>query len=184
VKHHLTMLFALLAVASLTTVNVNNHIEPKNYLEYIVSHGGVSFSGRAPTEHVALSFEDKGLELEVVVNPTRFDSNNLMRDGLARAAVFETQMYPRIVFTAAAELTALEAQQLELAGTLYMHGGAKDVTIPVRLKHDQQTVTATGTFAVKLSDYNMKRPQVGGLFINDEVSITFSISATLDEVTL
>jgi polyisoprenoid-binding protein YceI len=183
-KHHLTMLLALFAVASLTAANVHSQLEPQNYLEYIVSHGGVSFSGRAPIEHVALSFEDKGLELSVVVNPALFDSNHLIRDGLAIATVFENKVYPRIVFTASSDLTALEAQQLELAGTLYMHGVAKDVTIPVRLEHGEQTVTATGTFAVKLSDYNMKRPQVGGLLINDEVNITFSISATLDEVTL
>lgn len=183
-KHHLTMLLTLFAVASLTTANVSSQIEPQNYLEYIISHGGVSFSGRAPIDHVALSFEDKGLELSVVVNPALFDSNNLMRNGLASATVFENKVYPRIVFTASSVLTALEAEEFELAGTIFMHGVAKDVVIPVRLEHDEQTVTATGTFAVKLSDYKMKHPQVGGLFVNDEVSISFSISATLEEVTL
>jgi polyisoprenoid-binding protein YceI len=183
-KHHLTLLLTLVAVASLTAANVHSELEPQSYIEYQVSHGGVRFTGHAPVESVALSFEDKSLELSVVVNPALFDSDNLMRDGFASATVFETKIYPRIVFTASSDFTALETQQLELAGTLYMHGVAKDVTIPVRLEHDKQTVTATGTFAVKLSDYKMKRPPVGGLFIENEVSITFSISATLDEATL
>lgn len=183
-KRHLTMLLTLVAVASLTVANVHNQLEPQNYLEYQVSHGGVSFTGRAPVEMIALSIKDERLVLQVVVNPARFDSNNLMRDGFARATVFETKIYPKIVFTTSSDLTALEAQQLELAGTLSMHGVAKDVVIPVRLEHDEQTIMATGTFAVKLSDFNMKRPQVGKVFIEDEISITFSLTTTLDEVIL
>jgi polyisoprenoid-binding protein YceI len=183
-KHHLTMLLTLFAVASLTTANISSRLEPQNYLEYIVSYGGVSFTGRAPVESVALSFEDRGLELIVVVNPALFDSNHLIRDGFASATVFEHKVYPRIVFTASSDLTALETQQLELADTLYMHGVAKDVMIPVRLEHSEDTITATGTFAVKLSDYNMRRPQIGKQWVEDEVSVNVSITTKLDEALL
>jgi polyisoprenoid-binding protein YceI len=183
-KHHLTMLLTLFAVASLTTANVSRQLEPQSYIEYQVSHGGIRFTGRAPVETVDLSTKDEGLELQVVINPARFDSNNLVRDGLASATVFETKRYPRIVFTAFSDLTIVDAEQIELEGTLFMHGVANEVRIPVRLEHEDDTITATGTLAVKLSDYHMQRPQVGKLLIDEEIRITFSFNTTLDNVTL
>jgi polyisoprenoid-binding protein YceI len=131
----------------------------------------------------AENIQTEWLELEVVLNPARFDSNNLVRDGLASATVFESKQYPGIVFAASSEMIKLpdEVQTIDLEGTLFMHGVAKDLVIPVRLEPHNDNVLATGTFAINLSDYNMARPRVGKLFVNDEITITFRIETPLPE---
>lgn len=177
----------MLACISLLTTAVtrsNDKIDPTNYVEYLASHGGSSWRGRAPVDSSVLAVNDERLELKVIVKSDRFDSGHLMRDGLASATVFESKTYPDIVFTTSVKANVLGdyIQQIHVTGTLAMHGTIKEVTALVNLERDKTRLLATGTLEVKLSEYHMIRPSVAGFPINDVVTVKFNIELNAEQL--
>jgi polyisoprenoid-binding protein YceI len=81
--------------------------------------------------------------------------------------------------------TRVEARQverdtydLEVTGTLTLHGVARPVVLPVRVVLSGGTLRARGRLVLRQSDYGMKPVSVGGLVkVKDEVSIDFTIVA-------
>ena len=66
-----------------------------------------------------------------------------------------------------------------LRGNLTMHGVTNEVRIPVTVSREGDALTATGEFAVLLSDYEMMRPSFFGNTVNDEVALAFDITLSL-----
>jgi polyisoprenoid-binding protein YceI len=178
------IMVACLSLLTLAVTRNNHQLDPTNYLEYQASHGGSSWRGRAPVNHVAVRTKDEWLELNVIVKPAQFDSGHLMRDGLASALVFESKTYPDIVFTASVNVGVLEddLQQIHLTGTLTMHSITKEVTTLINLEWYKTHLLATGLLEIKLSDYHMTRPLVAGFPIDDVVTITFTIELDSEQI--
>lgn len=177
------------SMALATSYRVN--LLPASYLEYQISDGQGIITGRAPVESLSLHFDDKeqgNFVLEVVLDPARFDSGNFLRDTNARRTVFETDSYPLISFrgtaieVSPATLPAGATRETQVTGKLEMHGVTHEVTVPVTVARsaDGDVFTATGSFSVLLSDYDMKRPRFLWVRVADEVAISFVITGRLE----
>lgn len=144
-----------------------------------------TWRGVAPLEDVTLEEITNGLRVRAVLEPGRFDSGNFVRDGNARFTVFETGEFPTATLTGtlplAAPLRAPAASGRATAtfsGTLTLHGVTKGVSFPVEVSRDGAQATATGSFTVLLSDYEMKRPSLFGIVAEDEVALKVSLAGT------
>jgi len=94
--------------------------------------------------------------------------------------VLDVKRYPAITFesTSVTGRAALPSFDLSVAGKLTIHGTTKAVTAPVVVKLDGASLTATGKFAIKQTDFGIKPISVGGVVkVKDELTITFTISA-------
>jgi len=160
----------------------------QSYIEYEASDPRTTWTGRAPIERLALQFNDNqlgGAQLLVVVRPGEFDSGNLIRDANARRAVFETGQYPTATFRGTgispqqAGLEPGEEREVDISGRLELHGVTRDISVPTTLSRQNDTLRATGSIDLLLSDYDMTRPSFLGLTVDDTVTVRFDISVTL-----
>ena len=101
-------------------------------------------------------------------------------EAMLGAQVLDVKRYPSITFestnvTARGTLPALD---LSVAGKLTIRDTTKPVTAPVAVKVDGATLTATGKFTIKQTDFGITPISVGGVVkVKDELTITFTIAA-------
>jgi len=94
--------------------------------------------------------------------------------------VLDAKKYPSITFesTAVTAKGSLPSVDLSVAGKLTIRGTARPVTAPVAVRIDGATLTATGKFSIKQTDFGIKPVSVGGVVkVKDELTITFTITA-------
>ena len=94
--------------------------------------------------------------------------------------VLDAKTYPSITFesTSVTAKGALPTLDLSVAGKLTIRNTTKPVTAAVAVKVDGATLTATGTFTIKQTDFGIKPISVGGVVkVKDELTITFTIAA-------
>src|SRR5215831_19777872 len=93
--------------------------------------------------------------------------------------VLDVKQYPSITFesTAVTARGTLPALDLSVAGKLTIRDTTKPVTAPVAVKVDGATLTATGKFTIKQTDFGITPISVGGVVkVKDELTITFTIA--------
>ena len=87
--------------------------------------------------------------------------------------VLDVKKYPTITF----ESTSITAKG-EVAGRLTIHGTTRPVAATVAWKVTGDSLTATGKFSIKQTDFGIKPISVGGVVkVKDELNITFTIVA-------
>jgi polyisoprenoid-binding protein YceI len=87
--------------------------------------------------------------------------------------VLDAKRFPSIVF----ESTAVSGKT-EVAGKLTIHGTTRPITAAVALQVNGDTLTATGRFSIKQTDFGIKPISIGGVVkVKDELNITFTIVA-------
>lgn len=159
-----------------------------SYIEYEASDPRTTWTGRAPVDRLALQFNDSqlsGSQLVVVVRPGEFDSGNLIRDANARRGVFETGQYPTATFRATGitpgqvGIQPGEEREVDISGRLELHGVTRDITVPTTLSRENDTIRATGSIDLLLSDFEMTRPSFLGVTVDDTVTVRFDISVRL-----
>jgi polyisoprenoid-binding protein YceI len=94
--------------------------------------------------------------------------------------VLDAKKFSTIVFesTAVTAKGAAPALDLTIAGRMTIHGVTKPVTAPVSVKIDGASLTATGKFTIKQTDFGIKPVSVGGVVkVKDELAISFTIVA-------
>jgi len=100
---------------------------------------------------------------------------------MAGDEVLDVRRYPRIRFestSVSVKSGAPPALDLAVAGNVTLHGVTKSVTVPVAVKIDANSVTATGRFAVKQSEFGIKPVSVGGVVsVKDTLDVRFTIVA-------
>lgn len=93
--------------------------------------------------------------------------------------VLDVQQYPTIAF--ASTSVALKSHtgamlDVMVTGQLTIRGVARAITVPVNVRMEGSTLTATGRFPVRQTDYGMKPVSVGGVVsVKDTVNISFSV---------
>jgi polyisoprenoid-binding protein YceI len=97
------------------------------------------------------------------------------------AQVLDVQRYPQITFAAtgiAVKNNQRGAIDAVVTGQLTLHNVTRSITVPVVARLEGQTLTATGRFPVKQTDYGMKPVSVGGVVsVKDTVNVSFTIVA-------
>jgi len=94
--------------------------------------------------------------------------------------VLDVKRYPSITFesTAVSGRGPASALDLQITGNLTIRGTTKPVRAATTAKIDGDTLTATGRFAIKQTDFGIKPISVGGVVkVKDELSIAFTIVA-------
>ena len=87
--------------------------------------------------------------------------------------------YPTI--TAVITSIAIKANQETrldgvVTGQLTLRGVTRSITVPVAARLEGQTLVATGSFALKQTDYGIKPVSVGGVVsVKDTLDISFEI---------
>lgn len=166
-------------------------LESSSYVSYAARTASHAWEGRAPVESLRLLFgaeaPNSNLDLEVILDAGSFTSGNFARDINARRTVFDTELYPRIVFTgkrlsAKTDLSSDGEYTLELSGTLSLHGVSRDIKSPLALTKDGTSLIAEGSFEVLLSDFDMKRPSIFGSTVEDKVTISYHIETQLNPI--
>lgn len=93
--------------------------------------------------------------------------------------VLDVQQYPTIAF--ASTSVALKSHtgamlDVMVTGQLTIRGVARAITVPVNVRMEGSTLTATGRFPVRQTDYGMKPVSVGGVVsVKDTVNISFTV---------
>jgi len=98
---------------------------------------------------------------------------------MAGPQVLDVEHYPAI--TVAITSIAIKANQETrldgvVTGQLTLRGVTRSITVPVAARLEGQTLVATGSFALKQTDYGIKPVSVGGVVsVKDTLNISFEI---------
>jgi polyisoprenoid-binding protein YceI len=117
------------------------------------------------------------------VNLTTLKSDRDMRDRRVQQTL-ETDKFPTATFTATkvtgydATLAAGAEQNLQLTGTLSVHGVDKEVTWDVKAKKEGNVITGLATVTFAFEDFGMSPPNIGGFVsVQDHVTLQVQIVA-------
>ena len=164
-------------------------------VRYVARDALTSWSGVAPAREVRLSFDPRdpaALRVEARVEPAAFDSGNGLRDGRARASVFETDDFPEALLVAEAvrdpDVAALEvggSLTLTLDAELTLHGVTRPYRFETRLSASRDAdgnvgYRAEATFEVSLTAHGMRRPALLTLVTDDLVQVSLVATAHPD----
>jgi polyisoprenoid-binding protein YceI len=159
-------------------------LNSESFVEYDAKDQNAAWTGRAPVSRLEFTLNPENLpdsSLTIALEPDNFSSGNFIRDTNADRTLFETGTYPEIVFVSKriqADVPTLvdgESRELNLAGDLTMHGVTNEVQTVVTLSRTGNTVTASGSFEVKLTDYSMRQPELFGVVVEDVVVVRFNV---------
>jgi polyisoprenoid-binding protein YceI len=114
----------------------------------------------------------KGFEFERALMQEHFNENYL-----------ESDKYPKATFKGKFNVDKLNvstaqngSQTLPVTGILSMHGVNKMVTTTASITSKNNTLSASCTFKVVLSDYNIKVPAVNKNNVNNQVQIDINLA--------
>jgi len=111
---------------------------------------------------------------ELVVDSASGRSGSDGRDKKMHKDVLESPKYSDIVFTpqhVKGTVAAEGKSQIEVEGTLTMHGKSKPATLPLEVQLQGGAGTADGSFTVKYQEWGMKSPSTFILRVSDKVEI-------------
>jgi polyisoprenoid-binding protein YceI len=95
--------------------------------------------------------------------------------------VLDVERYPTILFQStnvSVESRTDTTVNLLVTGTLALHNVIRSLSVPVHVELAADTLTASGRFPVKQTDYGIKPVSVGGVVaVKDAVDISFTIVA-------
>ena len=127
-----------------------------------------------------------GFDLDVskpttfAVDLTTLTSDKDLRDRRVQNLGLETAKFPTATFTAARvvgfdkSLPADQEQDLQLSGTLDLHGVKKDVTWDVKARREGDVITALATLKFKFADFGIPILNIAD-FVSVQDSVTLQV---------
>jgi polyisoprenoid-binding protein YceI len=113
------------------------------------------------------------------VKLTTLKSDKDMRDGRVQQAL-QTSTYPTTTFTAT-KLTGWPSTfpegtdvEMQLSGTMDLHGVKKDVTWDVKAKKEGAGFSVLATLTFPYSDFNIRKPNIAG-FVSVDDTVTLQV---------
>lgn len=174
------LLLALMPVLLAATFSLDS-----STVTYSARDAQRAWQGSAPLTSLVLEPSPGGLRVEAVLEPGSFNSGNFIRDGNARFTVFDVGEFPTATLTGTLPLapelgapTASGEADVAFSGTLSLHGVTREVGFPVQVTRDGAAATVTGTFSVLLSEYDMTRPNLFGVVVDDLVELKVVLTGT------
>jgi polyisoprenoid-binding protein YceI len=112
----------------------------------------------------------------IVIDATSAKTGNARRDRKMHAKILESQRYPEMVFEIerlSGKLNPIGQSEIELHGTLEMHGTRRPIALPVTVMTiDGKTVTGTGTLILSYLKWGLADPSFFILRVEKEVRVT------------
>jgi hypothetical protein len=146
---------------SKTTVENISAINKKVLCVWDIATGKIEFSALM-----------KGFEFEKALMQEHFNESYV-----------ESDKYPKATFKGEIEnsssilFTTDKSYNVKVNGVLTIHGVSKQVSINAIIKLNKSIASATASFSVLLSDYNIKIPAVVSSNISKSINISISIPA-------
>jgi polyisoprenoid-binding protein YceI len=89
--------------------------------------------------------------------------------------VLDVTRYPTIGFTSG-RVSTTGGDVFTVVGDLTLHHVTRSISLPVTVRMQGSTLTATGHFTIRQTDYGIKPVSVGGVVaVKDELTITFTV---------
>ena len=152
----------------------------QSFVDFDLSKSFISYDGKHPAHNwTGISKDIQGTfeinkqdltqsKVDLFVPVFSFDSKNANRDS-NMLDVVEEYYYPFVRFTSS-KINKTE-NGFKVTGNLSFHGIIKELTIPVNLEEDNQTVIVTSDFSIMLSDFKIKRPALLTIKIRNQVDL-------------
>ena len=119
---------------------------------------------------------------QIAVDVRSGETGESARDRLMHESVLESDRFPDAVFSpdhVKGRFASSGESQLEVHGSLRMHGGEHDMTIPVSVKGQIDFVTATAKFAVPYVAWGMKDPSNLVLRVDKSVEVEVKLTGAV-----
>lgn len=147
----------------------------KSHISYFMVHPTHSWEGVNKIVVCNISIDEETNQINqvgVAANIANFDSENSSRDSHAME-VLDVLKFPRVTFlsTSIKEIDS----KLEITGNLTFHGIKKEITFSAKRENIMNEIIVSGSFPVKLTDYNVERPSLLMLPVEDEMKISFTM---------
>jgi polyisoprenoid-binding protein YceI len=128
---------------------------------------------------------------DITINISEFKSDNDRRDGFIRQNFLQSNKYPFATLTNATVVglptgpyqdgTTLKFQ---IKGTLTVHDTKRDTTFDATGTYKGGTLVVTATTDLKMSDFGIETPNIGGLLkVDDAVRLMVNLVARASEAT-
>ena len=143
----------------------------KSFISYDGKHPAHNWTGVSKDIQGTFEINKQDLtqsKVDLFVPVFSFDSKNANRDS-NMLDVVEEYYYPFVRFTSS-KINKTE-NGFKVTGNLSFHGIIKEITIPVNLEEDNQTVIVTSDFSIMLSDFKIKRPALLTIKIRNQVDL-------------
>ena len=167
------LLRIILATSTIIFAERYTHFSGK--VTYYGNHVLHKWSGESKTINGFFSYNEQNNEFacDIRIPIISFDSKNSSRDS---NMLFYTNAidYPNIQFKS--DDLQLSSNKAKVNGTLYFGGQTKHISVELDVNTGKD-ISFSGTFIIKLSDYEIIRPSLLFKKIDDEMVITFSIIA-------
>ncbi len=151
----------------------------QSYLSYYGDHPAHQWVGTSNQILGTFLFNKDNPKLSTVdlsVPVFSIDSKNSNRDSNMLDAI-EEYFYPVVSFTSSR--IEKEDNYYQVIGNLFFHGVKKEVSLPVDLQIKEDRVIIKSSFEIRLSDYQIKRPSLLAIRINDVITIEFYLVGRL-----
>ena len=177
----LAMAGSLAADTSMSTL----HLEPSG--TSVVFEVGTTFHKVHGTMKVIegdIQFDhSKGtISGRVVVDATSAVTGNKKRDRKMHKEVLESELYPEIRFLPRGfkgELHREGLSELQIFGTIEIHGSTHEVEIPAQVEVSGDSITGTAVFTVPYIEWGMKDPSIFVLRVAKVVQVTVETEGVL-----
>ena len=121
---------------------------------------------------------------EVVVDATSGESGSTSRDGRMHKNVLESAKYPDVSFSPDrldGKVEPTGVSNVKLHGTFRIHGGAHEITVPVKVTANSDSLDAEIKFEVPFVAWGMKDPSTLFLRVNKSVEIEMRATGRLSQ---
>jgi len=119
---------------------------------------------------------------QIVVDVRSGETGDSARDGQMHEAVLESNRFPEAVFSldhVKGQVLSKGESQITLHGSLRLHGGDHEMTIPATVKVQSDLVTATARFAVPYVEWGMKDPSNLLLRVDKSVKVELAFTGKI-----
>jgi polyisoprenoid-binding protein YceI len=174
-------LFAVAAVAQQQTFTVNPSASSVGFAltgtghevhgTFHVTSGTIQFDRTAPK-----------MSGSIVVSANSGESGDNGRDKNMHQKVLETDRFADVSFQPQSYTGAIAPagdSTVQVSGIFTLHGTPHDLTVPMQVHIDGQSITAKGSFVVPYVKWGLKDPSVFILKVAKEVHIDLNLAGTL-----
>jgi polyisoprenoid-binding protein YceI len=119
----------------------------------------------------------------VVVDATSGESGNSGRDSRMHREILESAKFPEIVFTPAQVMGTVAASgpsKVDVSGTFRLHGKDHDVTLPVEITADGQSLQIAIHYVIPYVQWGLKNPSNFFLKASDKVEIEIHATGRIE----
>lgn len=167
-RHHLLLLLLLLLLASapVTAAEQVLTLDPaRTTVSFFLEATGHDVHGTMGLASGELRFDPEAGKVsgQLIIDATRAESGNAKRDKKMHRKVLETETYPEIVFQAArieGSVALTGESDVTLIGTVAIHGGEHEVSLPTHVEMTDSGFTAHATLSVPYVAWGMHNPSI------------------------